>query len=119
MMHEYYLKSGYYSWDNVIQTILTLKKHEDLIVKFNQVPRMPDYFKEREGDNDGQLADYGVGLTDGRAIHVKTYDGFYKMHWDEIDPENDPIGHLVHDAPHWLVAGALALIGGYLFLKNR
>jgi len=57
----------------------------------------------------GQMADYRYALTDGRGIHVREYDGTYAVHWDEVDPSVNVVGHLVRDAPGVVLLGALAL----------
>jgi len=54
---RYYLESGRYSWDEILDLILTLEKHVDLQINQWQLPSIPDYFEERIGDNDGQDAD--------------------------------------------------------------
>jgi len=38
---------------------------------------------------------------------MREYADRFLVHWDKIDPSGDPIGHLVQDAPHWIVIGAL------------
>lgn len=106
-----------YSWDEVITIILTQPKHKDILVNDWEVPDLPPEFEERLGDEDGQVADYGLALDDGTGIHVKKYNGYYKIHWDKKDPNDDPLGHLVYDAPHWLAIGALA--ADWIFLKGK
>lgn len=115
---RYYLKSGYYSWDEILDLILTFEKHVDLQINQWQLPEIPDYFEERQGDDDRQDEDYGYEEKDGRSIHLKVYgNDFYRIHWDAKDPKRNPIGHLIHDAPHWLVAAGIAILGGYALYK--
>ena len=99
----------YRNWDEVISEVLTLEKHKDLQVEFSQVSSLPPEFEARLGDEDGQIADYGLALEDGTGIHVKVYDDYYKIHWDRKDPNDDPLGHLIYDAPHWIVIGAIGI----------
>jgi len=116
---RYYLESGYYYWDEILDLILTFEKHADLQINQLQLPEIPDYFEERLGDDDGQDEDYGYEEKDGRSIHLKVYgNDFFRIHWDVKDPKRNPIGHLIHDAPHWLVAAGLAILGGYALYKN-
>lgn len=97
------------TWNQVIFDVLSLNKHEDLMVYFSDVQDLPPEFSPRLADNDGQIADYGLALSDGRGIHVKVYDGYYKIHWDKKDPSIDPVGHLIYDSPKWLLLGAVAI----------
>jgi hypothetical protein len=115
----YELHRGYYTWNQVIQSVLSLPKHTDVMVEAWMVPKIPNDFTKRMADNDKQLADYGLALKDGTGIHVKVYDGYYKVHWDEIDPKVDPIGHLIKDAPHWLVIVFVVLVGVAALAKSR
>jgi len=94
------------SWDEIITSVQQLPKHTDLKIEKNKVAKLPLEFRPRLGEVDGQIADYGVELFDGKGIHVKEYDDHYKVHWDSKDPNKDPLGHLIFDAPHWLVIGA-------------
>jgi len=115
-----FLNWGEKSWEEVIEKVLTQPKHKDLLVKKSKLPDLPPEFQFRYGDGDGQIANYGLALEDGTGIHVKEYDDFYKIHWDQKDPNVDPLGHLIHDSPQWIVIGAVgALVADELFLKGK
>jgi len=108
------------TWDAVILEVLNLQKHEDLKISKSKLPDLPLEFHTRLADEDGQIADYGLALEDGTGIHVKEYDDYYKIHWDQKDPNIDPLGHLIYDSPGWIVAGAVgALAVDELFLKGK
>ena len=116
---RYYLESGYYSWDEILDLILTFEKHVDLQISQWQLPEIPDYFEERMADDDGQDKDYGYEEEDERSIHLKVYDNnFYRIHWDAKDPKRNPLGHLIYDAPHWLVIAGATILGGYALYKS-
>ena len=51
-------------------------------------------------------------------LHIREYDSYYSVHSDKIDPLNDPLGHLIVDAPEYLV-GMLSGISIYSALKDR
>ena len=106
-MHLLFMRR--YTWEQVINEVLTQPKHSDITVEKWRLPSLPNDFKPRMADDDGQIADYGLALEDETGIHVKEYDDYYKIHWDTKDPSVNPLGHLVYDSPKWLVAGAVAL----------
>lgn len=101
------------TWLEVFNEVLREKVHTDLIYSTNLLDctidelysRYQPYVKRIDksiGDYDGQIADYRITLKDDvRSIHVKVYPTFYKVHWDYVDPKDNPLMHLLLDAPHW------------------
>lgn len=113
------LQQGHYNWNQIIQHVRSLPKHTDILVESWMVPAIPKEFSKRMADNDNQLADYGLALEDDSGIHIKVYENHYKIHWDQKDPSVDPIGHLVKDAPHWVLLGvAIVSFVGILALAR-
>ena len=51
-------------------------------------------------------------------LHIREYDDYYTTHLDTIDPRKDPIGHLLIDAPEYLV-GLFGLFGLASVVSNR
>lgn len=51
-------------------------------------------------------------------LHIREYDNKYLVHTDKVDPRNDPLGHLVIDAPEVLIGLACAIFGGSSVAKN-
>jgi hypothetical protein len=45
-------------------------------------------------------------------LHIREYDDKYLVHMDKIDPRQDPLGHLIHDAPEILIGVASGIIAG-------
>ena len=37
-------------------------------------------------------------------LHIREYDDHYTVHTDKIDPRKDMLGHLLIDAPEYLIA---------------
>jgi hypothetical protein len=118
----YRLADGNYSWDEVNNTVLSYPRHTDLIVATWMVPQLPVDFKQRFGFLfNGRLAHYSKSLPDGKGIHIKVYKDHYEVHWDEKDPNKDPLGHLYYDAPEYLAAIAIGAgigIGAYAYHRH-
>ena len=108
----YHLIDGYYSWDQVVNTVLKHPPHTDIVVGFDMVSEMPPFFEPIHADHDGQKANFGFALPDKKGIHVKVYDDHYKVHWDKVSSLADPIGHLYHDALHWFVLLVGVILAG-------
>ena len=68
------------------------------------------------GQKNGSIRQYRYG-----KLHIREYDDKFLVHTDKVDPREDPLGHLIHDAPEFLVGFACA-IGGVKIgskLKNK
>jgi len=59
------------------------------------------------GQKNGANKQYRYG-----NLHIREYDDKFLVHTDKIDPRENPIGHLIHDAPEVLVGLACAALGG-------
>jgi len=42
-------------------------------------------------------------------LHIREYDEYYVVHMDKVDPRKDPLGHLLIDAPEYLIATVAGL----------
>ncbi len=69
-------------------------------------------FGKSLGELKGQLADWRKSLPDSSCIHVLEYAADYTLHRDKRNPNTDLIGHLVEDAPHWLIVIGLGIAIG-------
>jgi len=72
-----------------------------------------EYSQTALGDRAGALKVFRAG-----KLHIRDYGSHYSVHSDRIDPRNDPFGHLIVDAPEYLV-GLLSGISIYSTLKER
>jgi hypothetical protein len=69
---------------------------------------MPDEAEETVlGQKNGAKKQYRYG-----NLHIREYDDKYLVHMDKVDPRQDPLGHLVHDAPEILIGIASGIIIG-------
>jgi len=59
------------------------------------------------GQKNGATHQYRYG-----KLHIREYDDKYLLHTDKFDPRENPLGHLIHDAPEVLVGLACAALGG-------
>ena len=112
---HYYLNNIYLSWDDVLDLVLSLDKQIDLILYQTLLPPVPDFFKERFAEPFSPGLDYGYKENDEQSIHLKIMqNGDYHIHWESRDPNVDPIGHLIHDASHWIVIIGIIILGGLI-----
>ncbi len=65
------------------------------------------------GSGCGALRQFRAG-----KLHIREYDSYYAVHSDKVDPQSDPLGHLIFDAPEYLV-GILSGLSVYSTLKER
>jgi len=97
-------------WNFVIEIVLSKPAHTDVLVSKSEVPHpLEAGFIKHVGDDAGQIANYRLPLTDGRELHVKEYNEDYSTHWDHSSAIQNPLGHLLRDAPGW-VFGIFTLI---------
>lgn len=59
------------------------------------------------GQKNGAIRQYRYG-----NLHIREYEDKYLVHIDKVDPRKDPLGHLLFDAPEFLVGIGSALWGG-------
>jgi hypothetical protein len=73
------------------------------------------------GQKNGAIRQFRYG-----NLHIREYKDKYLLHMDIVDPREDPLGHLMHDAPEFLLGIASAYWGGkkvasqvYKLQKNK
>ena len=65
------------------------------------------------GQKNGAYKQYRYG-----NLHIREYPDKFLVHTDRVDPRNDPIGHLVRDAPEFLIGLACAAFTGSQIVKK-
>lgn len=60
------------------------------------------------GDPEGSRKQYRYG-----NLHIREYDDRYTLHVDRFDPRQEPIKHLLFDAPEVLIGAAVGIYTGY------
>ncbi len=59
------------------------------------------------GQKNGANKQYRYG-----NLHIREYNDKFLVHTDKVDPRENPLGHLIHDAPEVLIGFACAALGG-------
>jgi hypothetical protein len=57
-------------------------------------------------------------------LHIRDYDTHYTVHMDKVDPRVSPLGHLLSDAPEYVVGAAAAVlaarqVGAAVYKKRK
>ena len=77
-----------------------------------------DYTETNLGNKKGAEKQYRYG-----TLHIREYENYYSVHIDKVDPRIDPIGHLLKDAPEYIIFGIMAsMVGlkvGAAFYKKK
>jgi len=101
-------KCIYSNWGLVVWTVrYAMPPHEEFKIPAYCLPH-PERAGFRQSIGGAPGVHYRLLLPDGSGVHVRLYKGYYYVHWDIRDPSVDPIGHLLHDAPHYLIIPLLA-----------
>jgi hypothetical protein len=75
---------------------------------------MPEGAEETTlGQKNGAKKQYRYG-----RLHIREYDDKYLVHMDKVDPRENPLGHLISDAPEVLVGLVCAVFGGKKIAAN-
>jgi len=78
---------------------------EDSIIVPKPVRPSIDYEETHFGNKKGARRQFRY-----RNLHVREYNDHYTVHIDKIDPRKDPLGHLLIDAPEFLVCIMSAIL---------
>ena len=82
---------------------------EDSIIVPKPVRPTIDYEETYFGSKKGARRQFRY-----KNLHVREYGDHYTVHIDKIDPRKDPLGHLLIDAPEFLVGIMSAILAGKL-----
>jgi hypothetical protein len=63
-----------------------------------------DYEETCLGDKKGANKQFRYG-----KLHIREYKDYLVVHMDKVDPRKDPLGHLLIDAPEYLVSALAGL----------
>lgn len=86
---------------------------DEILVPKELCEFMPDGAEETLlGQKNGAKKQYRYG-----NLHIREYDDKFLVHTDKIDPRKDPIGHLMCDAPEFLIGSACGAAGGLFTAK--
>lgn len=67
------------------------------------------------GESRGSLKQYRHG-----KLHIREFDTYYSVHYDKIDPRNDPFGHIMMDASKYFPGIVmLSFISNYIVDKEN
>jgi hypothetical protein len=80
---------------------------ENDIVIPKSVRPIVEYNETHLGEKRGANRQFRIG-----NLHIREYDEYYTAHIDKIDPSKDAFGHLLVDAPQYLVAILAAIYLG-------
>lgn len=80
----------------------------DIIVPKDVRPTI-DYDETQLGNRKGAKRQFRY-----KNLHIREYSGHYTVHVDKVDPRKDPLGHLLIDAPEFLMGIISAISVGRL-----
>jgi hypothetical protein len=92
---------------------------DDMIIVPKSVRPIIDYEETYLGEKKGANRQFRFG-----NLHIREYDEYYTVHRDKIDPRKDPLGHLLVDAPEYLIAILSAVfvgsqVGNIIYNDNK
>jgi hypothetical protein len=87
--------------------------NEGNIIVPKTVRPLIEYWPTNLGEKKGSLKQYRHG-----NLHIREYENHYSVHYDKIDPRNDPLGHVMVDATKYF-PGVVALSALSDYLINR
>jgi len=104
-----------YSWDIVESLLDVMGYHKKIRIEASEIeiPGPENGFVERVGEPEFQLKDLRKTINGKECIHIQVFEGYYAVHRDKVDPDIDPAGHLIQDAPEIPIALVIGGVIGY------
>lgn len=92
---------------------------EGSIIVPRSVRPIIDYEETLLGTKKGAKKQFRYG-----KLHIREYKDCYIVHTDKVDPRKDPVGHLLIDAPEYLIATITGLraakrVGCTVYAENK
>ena len=81
--------------------------NEGTIIVPKSVRPIMEYEETCLGSKKGATKQFRYG-----NLHIREYNDHYAVHLDKVNPKIDPLGHLLIDAPQYLIGALTALIVG-------
>ncbi len=67
------------------------------------------------GEKRGSIKQYRRG-----KLHIREYDTYYSVHYDKVDPRDDPLGHIMLDASKYFPGVMmLSFLSNYIVEKEK
>jgi hypothetical protein len=111
------------SFDSIRRAAYSRRPGESVWVSKVDAPTLPPEFSETPLGTPLWIAHPGstAQYRAPRALHAYELDDGWKVHRDSNDPGENPLGHIVSDAPEVLIAGIGAILAGIAsyFLLDR
>jgi len=74
-----------------------------------------DYEPTMLGEKRGSIKQYRRG-----KLHSREYDTYYSVHYDKVDPRDDPLGHIMLDASKYFPGVMmLSFLSNYIVEKEK
>jgi hypothetical protein len=100
--------SNFYTWQAIAMQLATHPWGTTLRIEKYRVQHPRDAgMKPSTGLPVGQRQDWRVSYPTCGGLHVRDFGDYYSAHLDRVNPNCDPIGHVVSDTPQ--IAGGVAL----------
>ena len=93
----------------VLNNVQDFISDENDILIPKSVRPIVEYEDTRLGERKGAKRQFRIG-----NLHIREYNEYYAAHLDKIDPNKDALGHLMVDAPQYVIAILAAISVGRL-----